>query len=54
MCSLKSCFHGAGGSADAVGVVVDMVRRTRDRRLDATREAMIAVLVVKLQVQREI
>jgi HAMP domain-containing protein len=54
MCSLNSCFHGAGGSEEAVGVVLDMVRRTRERRLDAIREAMVAVLAGRLQVQFEI
>lgn len=43
MCSSKSCFHGAGGSTEAEGVVVDMVRKTRERRMLAIREAMIAV-----------
>jgi hypothetical protein len=43
MCSWKSCFHGAGGSADAEGAVVDMVRRKRERRWVAMREAMMAM-----------
>lgn len=34
-CSLKSAFHGAGGSAAVEGVVVDMVRRTRESRCEA-------------------
>lgn len=42
-CEAKSVFQGAGGSADAVGAVVDMLRRIRERRWDATREAMVAV-----------
>ena len=41
---LKSCFHGAGGSADAEGVVCDIVRRKRERRRAGMREAMVAVL----------
>jgi hypothetical protein len=40
---LNSFFHGAGGSAEADGVVVDMVRKKRERRPVAMREAMIAV-----------
>jgi hypothetical protein len=44
MCSLNRDFHGAGGRADADGAVVDMVRRKRERRWDAVREAMIAVV----------
>lgn len=47
MCSLKSCFHDAGGSTEAEGVVVDMVRKTRERRVLAMREAMMAILEVK-------
>jgi hypothetical protein len=54
MCSLNSRFHGAGGSEEAAGVVLDMVRKTRERRLDAIREAMVAGLVGRLQVQIEI
>ena len=44
MCSLNSDFHGAGGRADAEGAVVDMVRRNRERRRDAVREAMVAIV----------
>jgi hypothetical protein len=44
MCSLNSDFHGAGGRADAEGAVLDMVRRKRERRWDAVREAMMAVV----------
>ena len=44
MCSLNRDFHGAGGRVDAEGAVVDMVRRTRERRWDAVREAMITVV----------
>lgn len=44
MCSLNRDFHGAGGRADAEGVVVDMVRRKRERRRDAVREAMMAIM----------
>lgn len=40
---MKSCFHGAGGSTDAGGAVEDMVRKKRERRWVAIREAMIAV-----------
>jgi hypothetical protein len=43
MCSWKSCFHGAGGSSEAAGVVVDIVRKKRERRRGAMREAMVAV-----------
>lgn len=52
MCSLKSAFHGAGGSADAEGAVVDIVRRTRERRCDAVREAMFAELRGDKELQR--
>lgn len=52
MCSLKSAFHGAGGSAAAEGVVVDMVCRTRERRCEAVREAMVAELLEREQVER--
>jgi hypothetical protein len=41
---LKAVFHGAGGRADVEGVVDDIVRRKRERRWDAVREAMIAKL----------
>ena len=44
MCSLKRDFHGAGGRADADGAVVDIVRKKRERRCEAVREAMIADL----------
>jgi hypothetical protein len=43
MCSLKAFFHGAGGKADAEGVVDDIVRKKRERRWDAMREAMVAI-----------
>jgi hypothetical protein len=46
MCSSKSCFHGAGGSAAVEGAVVDMVRTKRESRPVATREAMVADLRV--------
>lgn len=40
-----NCFlHGAGGRTDASGAVDDMVRRKRERRPVAVREAMMAVL----------
>jgi hypothetical protein len=48
MCSWKSCFHGAGGSSEAAGVVVDIVRKKRERRRGAMREAMVAVWISKL------
>lgn len=44
MCSWKSCFHGAGGRAVAEGAVVDIVRKIRERRPVAMREAMVAIL----------
>jgi len=44
ICSLNRDFHGAGGRADAEGAVVDMVRRKRERRRDAVREAMMAIM----------
>jgi hypothetical protein len=49
MCSLKSCFHGAGGSVEAKGAVVDIVRKTRERRQVAMREAMVARLIGKMK-----
>jgi hypothetical protein len=45
MCSLKSCFHGAGGSVEAEGAVVDIVRKARERRRVAMREAMVTRLI---------
>ena len=41
---MKAFFHGAGGRTDAEGTVDDIVRRKRERRWDAVREAMIAIL----------
>ena len=43
-CDWKALFHGAGGRADAEGVVVDIVWRRRERRWDAAREAMVAIM----------
>jgi hypothetical protein len=43
-CSLNSDFHGAWGSTDAVGAVVDMVCRRRVRRPAMVLEAIVADL----------
>lgn len=53
-CELKSAFHGAGGSADADGVVADMLWTRRVRRAAVRDEAMVAdldVVVVVVLIQ---
>ena len=54
-CSLNSDFHGAWGSTDAVGAVVDIVCKRRVRRRITGLEAIFADFgVVKLSMRVEL